>query len=277
MSFSIQGKTAIITGAASGVGLAIANHFAAQGANVMCADMDEAQLITEFGKNTDPEETNAVSGNLRYFAGDLREKLTIANLLSATIDAYDRVDILVNASRQIAVTDPLDSRDNSVQFMLEQNVLSGLRLSQQVANRMIHQGADLADGDKDTPLGVIVNLSSIAASRTMPGLMGFSIASAALDQATRSLAVALAAYRINVNAVAFGSVMSGFLRDTLREQPEIREQIETGTPLGRIASAGEVAEAVQFLASAGAGFMTGHILTIDGGRSLVDAVGEPVH
>lgn len=80
-----------------------------------------------------------------------------------------------------------------------------------------------------------------------------------------------------MNAIAVGSVVSGYLRDALREQPEIREQIEAGTPLGRIAPATEVAEAVQFLASAAAGFMTGHILTIDGGRSLVDAVGEPVH
>ncbi len=277
MSFSIQGKTAIITGAASGVGLGIARHFAAQGANVMCADIDEKQLIKEFGKNPETDVNSGDGGNLRYFAGDLCEKLTIANLLSATLDAYDQVDILVNASRQILTTDPLDCNDKSLQNLLEQNVMSGMRLSQLVAKRMIRQGEDVTAQNRDGPLGTIINLSSIAGTRTLPGLMGFSIASAALDQATRSLAVALAGHRINVNAIAVGSVASGYLREAMREQPEIREQIEAGTPLGRIAEAGEVAEAVQFLASGGAGFMTGHILTIDGGRSLLDAVGEPVH
>ncbi len=277
MSFSIKGKTAIVTGAANGVGLAIARHFAAQGAQVMGADMDERRLIEEFGENpeaghADPEN----GGSLRYFAGDLREKLTIANLLSATIDAFERIDILVNASRQVLTTDALDCQDSSVETLLEQNLLSGLRLSQQVAARMIRQGEG-EDEEEARPRGAIVNLSSIAARRTRPELMGLSVASAALEQATRSLAVALAPYRIRVNAVAFGSVMSASLRDGLREAPGARGEIEEGTPLGRIAAAGEVAEAAQFLASDGAGFVTGQVLCVDGGRGLVDAVSVPLH
>jgi len=77
MSFSIDGKTAIVTGAANGIGLAIARHFASQGANVMFADMDDARLANELGDVSE-------EGNIRYFSGDLREKLTIANLLSGT-------------------------------------------------------------------------------------------------------------------------------------------------------------------------------------------------
>ncbi len=275
MSFSIAGKTAIITGAANGVGLSIARHFVDNGANVICADMDEARLLDEWGPNPDSDADEP--SNTRIFAGDLREKLTIANLLSATIDAFERIDILVNASRQVMLTDPLDADNKAVQILLDQNLMTSLRLSQLVAKRMIQQGEDLDDDDQSTPLGAIVNLSSIAASRTQPGLMAYSIASAALDQMTRSLAVALAAHRIRVNAVAFGSVMSASLRDTIREAGETREDILEGTPLGRIASAKEVAEAVQFLSSEGAGFMTGHILTVDGGRSLLDAVGNPAH
>ncbi|MDG1802304.1 MAG: SDR family NAD(P)-dependent oxidoreductase, partial [Paracoccaceae bacterium] len=95
MSFSISGKTAIVTGAANGVGLAIGRHFVDGGANVMFVDMDEAGLSKELGKAVEDES------NVRMFAGDLRQKLTIANLLSATIDAFDQVDILVNASRQV--------------------------------------------------------------------------------------------------------------------------------------------------------------------------------
>lgn len=277
MSFSISGKTAIITGAANGVGLAIARHFAAQGANVMGADMDEKRLIAEFGANPEIDaKAPEKGGSLRYFAGDLREKLTIANLLSATIDAYENIDILVNASRQILPTDPLDCHDTSVETLLEQNLLSGLRLCQQVAKRMIRQSEE-GEGDEARPRGVIINLSSIAATRTQPDLLGFSVASAALDQATRSLAVALAPHHIRVNAVAFGSVMSASLRDGLRAEPDLRERIEEATPLGRIASAAEVAEAAQFLASDGAGFVTGQILTVDGGRSLIDAVGGALH
>ena len=277
MSFSIAGKTAIVTGAANGVGLAIARHFADQGANVMGADMDEKRLIEEFGKNPEFDaDTPEAGGALRYFAGDLREKLTIANLLSATLDAFERVDILVNASRQVLPTDLMDCEDESVATLLEQNLLSGLKLSLQVARRMIKQAGD-DDPENEAPLGAIVNLSSIAGSVTRPDLLGFSVATAALDQATRSLAVSLAPHRIRVNAVAFGSVMSASLQDRLRQDPELRERVEQGTPLGRIARAAEVAEAAQFLASNGAGFITGQILKVDGGRTLVDPVRVSAH
>lgn len=280
MSFSITGKTAIVTGAANGVGLAIARHFAEQGANVVCADIDEARLVDEFGPN--PESGKDASGdeaearNIRIFAGDLRKKLTIKNLISTTVDAFDRVDILVNASRQVCASDPLDMSDNTIELLLDQNLMTALRLSQAVAKRMIRQGEKLPD-DSDAPLGAIVNFSSIAATRTQPGLMAFSIAAAALEQMTRALAVAVASHRIRVNAISFGSVMSASLRDALRENDDMRGMIIDGTPLGRIAGASEVAETARFLASEGAGFMTGQILTVDGGRTLVDAVGAPAH
>jgi len=123
----------------------------------------------------------------------------------------------------------------------------------------------------------VVNLSSIAARRTHPELLAYSVSCAALDQMTRSMAVALAPKRIRVNAVAFGSVMSASLKDALKEDESRRDEIISHTPLGRIARAGEVAEAAQFLASEGSGFMTGQIVTVDGGRTLVDTVGAPVH
>ena len=127
-------------------------------------------------------------GNVRYFAGDLREKLTMANLLSATIDHFDQVDILVNACRQVMVTDPLGVDDDTTETMLQQNLLNSLRLSQLVARRMIKQAA----GNVESQIGSIINLSSIAARRAHPDLMAYSIATAASDQMTRSLAVALA-------------------------------------------------------------------------------------
>ncbi len=269
MSFSILGKTAVVTGAANGIGLAIARHFVDNGANVMFADMDEERLSDECGEAQEDSDT------IRYFCGDLREKLTVANLLSATLDAFDRVDILVNASRQVMMTDPLDPDDDSVSILLQQNLMTTLRLSQLFAKRMIKQAGD--DGQTDRTAGSIVNLSSIAARRTHASLLAYSVSSAALDQATRSLAVALAAHRIRVNAVAFGSVMSASLQSSIKDDSDLRDDIIGHTPLSRIASPSEVAEAVQFLASDGSRFMTGQILTVDGGRTLLDVVDRAAH
>ncbi|NVO26137.1 SDR family oxidoreductase [Donghicola sp. C2-DW-16] len=269
MGFSIAGKTAIVTGAANGIGLSIGRHFANQGANVMFADMDETQLKAEIGDLAKKEE------NVRFFAGDLRERLTQANLLSATIDAFDRVDILVNASRQVLTSDPLCAEDDAVEQLLQQNMVTSLRMSQMIAKRFIKQAEDATD--EDNSIGTIINLSSILATRTHPDLMAFSVAAAAADQMTRSLAVALAKHRIRVNAVAFGSVMSCSLKDTLKDHRDYRADIEAHTPMGRIASPSEVAEAVHFLASDAASFMTGQIVTVDGGRTLLDTVAAPAH
>lgn len=267
MSLSIAGKTAIVTGAANGIGLAIARHFVDKGANVMFADIDEARLEDEIG-----EEARA-DGPVRMFAGDLCQKLTISNLLSATVDAFDRIDILVNASRRMMVSDPLDAAADGVEDMLRQNLMTALRLSQLTAKRMI---CEAEASPREGNVGAIVNLSSIAAHRAQPELLGYSMACAAVDQMTRSLAVALAPQRIRVNAVAFGSVMSMGLQQALKEDPDIRDAITAGTPMGRIAAPAELAETVQFLASDASGFMTGQIVTLDGGRGLLDRVAAPV-
>lgn len=267
MSFSIADKTAIVTGAANGVGLAIGRHFAEEGANVVFADMDEVNLAKELG------EKLADEGPVRAFAGDLREKLTVANLLSTTLAAFDRVDILVNATRQLSHSDPLDPDHDEVEALLNQNLLTPLRVSQAVARRMVKQREE----DENGPAGTIINISSIAARRAHPKLLGFSIAAAALDQMTRSLAVAWAPHRIRVNAVAIGSVMSQGLKTVLREDEGLRDRIVDVTPLHRIAAPADMAETVQYLASEASGFVTGQVLTVDGGRVLLDPVPASAH
>lgn len=266
MSFSVRGKTIIVTGAANGIGLAIARHLADNGANVIAADVDEKKLVEELGGG--PED-----GNLRTFAGDLRQRLTIANLVSACIDAFDQVDVLVNASRQLLPTDALDTDDTSVQTLLDQNLMTSLQLIQYVAKRMIKQAEDQETGQ----VGSIINLSSIAAQHMQPELMGYSIAAAAVQQMTRSMALVLAPHRIRVNAISFGSVMSGSLRATVADNREWRDDIREHTPLGRIASPTELCDTVQYLAAESSSFMTGEILVVDGGRSLLDAVRAPAH
>lgn len=274
MSFSLAGKTAIVTGAARGVGLAIARHMIDRGANVMCADPDEAALAHELG-----EEARA-EGAVRTHAGNPCEKLGIANLMSATLDAFDRVDILVNAHRTILPSDPLGLEADAMEEMLSGNLMTALRLSQAVARRMIAQSQAAREQGGEVPegaCGTIINISSIAARQVQPDLMAYSIACAAVEQMTRSMAVALAPRRIRVNAVAIGSVMSASLKASLKGHSDRRADILRHTPLGRIAAPSEVVEAVQFLASEASGFMTGQVLTVDGGRSLLDPVEVPAH
>jgi 7-alpha-hydroxysteroid dehydrogenase len=270
MSFSVSGKTAIVTGAAAGIGLAIARHLVDKGANVMFADIDEARLEAEVG------EESRTEGPIRMFGGDLTEKLTIANLISATIDAFDRVDILVNANRRMVTSDPLSPEADGVEELWRHNVLTALRMSQITAKRMI-QHAARNETEPGTAVGTIINISSITAQTTRPELLAYSMAAAAMDQMTRSLAVGLACKGIRVNAIAFGSVMSASLQAALKENPGFRDEIAEATPLKRIAAPAELAETVQFLASDASSFITGQVLTVDGGRSILDAVPAPAH
>ncbi len=266
MNFSIERKTAIVTGAANGVGLAIARHFTEQGANVIFADQDAKGLQSEFVKK--PE-------NADYFAGDLRERLSRNNLLAATISKFNRVDILVNATRQVSQSSADGADSEILDMMLEQNLKQHYNLSWLVAKKLIEQAEN--NSDPAEPIGAIVNISSIAAQRAVPELVEYSMSCAALDQFTRSMAVALAPKRIRVNGVAFGSVMSKSLRTKLKDSPELRKGIVDATPLGRIAEAADVAEAVQFLASDSARFVTGQVVTVDGGRSLLDRSSSAFH
>ena len=114
----------------------------------------------------------------------------------------------------------------------------------------------------------VINVTTLAARLAQPELLGVSVASAAMEQATRSLAVALAPHRIRVNGVAFASVLSASLQSALRENGGWRDRIIDATPLGRIAEPVDVAMAVVFLASDEAQFITGSSLNVSGGREM---------
>lgn len=257
-----------MTGAANGVGLAIARKMAESGARVVLADMDESNL------NAEVESLVDAGYEAQAFVGDLREKLNIANLLSATIDSYNRIDVLVNASRRVELCDPMDLSEEMLIAMFNHNVSANLRLTNAVVKKMIKQAEA---EENDGPAGAIVNLTSIASSRTLPHLTGFSTVSAALDQMTRSLAVSFAKFGIRVNGIAIGSVKSATLRDSMQEDDDLRNKIIASTPAGRIGEPDEAADAAVFLASNQASFITGQILAIDGGRSLIDPLSTPAH
>ncbi len=268
MSYSVEGKSVIVTGAAHGVGLAIARRFVDAGAHVMLAGRDEDQLRKEAALLSSDD------GEASYFAGDFSEKLCVANLVAATIDAHDRVDILINASRNVLPSDPFDPNDTAFEALMRTNVATTLRLSQSVAARMIQQSSG---EENDEASGAIVNVTSIAARRTLPELMAYSVVSAALDQLTRSLAVAYAQKKIRVNAIALGSVMSTSLKEALKDDGNLHDELKAVTPLGRIGEATEAAEVALFLASEAASFVTGQILAVDGGRTMLDPLDTPAH
>jgi 7-alpha-hydroxysteroid dehydrogenase len=139
---------------------------------------------------------------------------------------------------------------------------------------MILQAHDKESGQI---IGTIVNLTSIASIRTQDDIFSYSVSAAALDQVTRSMAVSLAPKGIRVNAVSLGSIMSASLRDLMRGNLDLRDQVVDATPLGRIGEATEAAEAVLFLACDSSNFITGQVLTIDGGRSLLDRMNSPAY
>ncbi|MEM9229592.1 MAG: SDR family oxidoreductase [Pseudomonadota bacterium] len=270
MAISLEGKSVIVTGAGHGVGLAIARRFANLGASVMMAGTDESRLEEEVVllRKSDAQVT--------HYAGDLREKLTITNLVAATVDSFERIDILVNASREVLPSDPLNADDKTFDNLIAQNVTPTLRLSQAVARRMIKMAGEGSTAGR-SGLGSIVNVTSIAARRTLPELMAYSVASAAVDQLTRSMAVAFAARGIRVNAIALGSVLSTSLQSAIKDRAGLQDDLTAVTPLGRIGEADEAAEAAVFLASDSASFITGQILAVDGGRTMLDPMDRPAH
>jgi len=267
MANELRGKSAIVTGAAEGIGLAVARRFVEAGVVVMMADVDEDKLEAEVAALGEAGYAGKASG----FHGDLRQKLTMTNLIAATLDAHDGIDILVNAARYIVTSDPLNPDADHFEDSMAQNVTANLRLSQIAARRMI----EIAATEERPADRAILNVSSVYARRTLPELLAYSVSCAALEQLTRSLAVALASHRIRVNAIAVGGVLGRALGEALREGENLHEALTAVIPLGRLGEAHEAAEAALFLASPSASFVTGHILDVDGGRLLRDALETP--
>lgn len=261
MSSGFEGKTVIVTGAARGVGRAIVGLLVERGAQVMMADGEEARL------NEAAADLPVDKGGVARFACDLSQKFGVNNLVAATLDAYGSVDALITTATEFERGDPVTLSVDALDRVMAANLRSAFLLSQTVAKKMIARSEAAGDA---WPGGAIVHVSALSGQLSSPEVAAHAISCASLDQLTRILAATLAPHRIRVNGVAPGGLLTEALKHSLLQHPDLRAALIARTPLARIGAATEAAEAALFLASQRASFVTGQVLTVDGGRSVLD-------
>ena len=249
---ALDGKTAIVTGGASGIGRAVARRLLDDGARVVIADIDE-----DAGEQTVSELEDY--GSIRFVATDVGERLDVHNLVASTLDAFSDIDILVNNAGVVHKADFLDISEDAFDRVMRINLKGPFLCGQAVAQHMVER---VENGDAP---GAIVNMSSINAVFGLPDQVPYSVSKGGLSQLTKVMAIALAPHGIRVNAVGPGSVMTPMLEAVVND-PDAKERILSRTPLGRIGEPSEIAAAVAWLASDEASYVTGHTLYADGGR-----------
>lgn len=258
-------RVAIVTGAARGIGLAVARRLAQEGASVVLVD-----LIDELGKQA--EQSLRDEGFAAAFVlADITSRVEVTAMVDVAVREFGGVHILVNNAALVQETPFFDAADQDVARILAVNVGGTLLVSQVVAQQLIRAG----DG------GAIVNMSSVTAAHGAPDLMAYSASKGAISSATRSMAIALAPHAIRVNAVAPGAIGTESFREFYESDPAFRRRILTRTPLRRLGTPEEAAATVAFLASDDASYITGQVIYADGGRLAlgytvpVDAAGDP--
>jgi glucose 1-dehydrogenase len=248
----LEGKVAIITGAAGGIGNAIARRFLKEGGRVVAADMDDARgqaMAKEFDD----------SGTLRYVHCDVGDAASVAALVKDATDAFGRIDILVNNAGILAAKDFLDLEEAEFDRVIRTNLKGSFLCGQAVARHMVER---VKRGEKP---GAIVNMSSVNAVFAIANQVPYSISKGGINQLTKVMALALALHGIRVNAIGPGSINTEMLAATIADSAA-RGRILSRTPLGRIGEPEEVASIAVFLASDEASYITGQTIYADGGR-----------
>lgn len=245
----LRDQVAIVTGASSGIGRSTAELFAAEGARIVLVGRDGDALREVASSIGTPTTTLAIH--------DLTSKVAAEEVVAATIDAYGRLDVVVNAAGIIKSGTIETTSDEDWSAMMATNLDAIFRLMRAA---VAHLRASR---------GRIVNISSVNGQRAFPGVLAYNVSKAAVDQLTRCAALELAADGVRVNAVNPGVTVTQLHRRGGME-PEAYEAFlehsKTTHPLGRPGSPRDIAEAVLFLASDASDWITGETVCVDGGR-----------
>jgi NAD(P)-dependent dehydrogenase (short-subunit alcohol dehydrogenase family) len=257
MELSLKGRTALITGAGRGMGRGIAQVFSKEGANIIVADIVEAQATETAGliKN---QGGKAVSMYI-----DVTDPDSVHNVFETGLKNFKKVDILVNNAGITRMNDFLSIPLVEYKKVFEVNTTGTFICCQEFAKQAIARNYG----------GNIVNIASNAGKVGFPNQLHYNAAKSAIINMTRNLALELAPFNINVNAVCPGITRSEIVENTFKSVKGSEEKFKAAYPVHYIADAVEVANAVVFLASRKCDFITGVNLPVDGG--ITAHTGQP--
>ncbi|MFG1360609.1 SDR family NAD(P)-dependent oxidoreductase [Xanthobacter pseudotagetidis] len=247
---TLEGKSAIVTGGAQGIGLACVAALVAEGARVTIADVK----LEEAGK-----AAAAFGDKAAAVACDVSKPEDVKAAVEAAEAAFGTVTVLVNNAGITLSGDILSLELDAFRKVLDVNLVGTFLMSQEVARRMVAAKAK----------GAIVNLSSINSIMAIPAITAYCASKGGVAQVTRASALALAPHGIRVNAVAPGSIMTDMMRGVAADEAAMK-RVLSRTPLGRIGEPSEIADAVAFLAGDKSSYITGETIFIDGGRAALN-------